>query len=361
MIGEASKHPTMVAEMVAASQTMRRGDRDALRAKTERFKGEIAAVEKKLGNCAEAVAKGGADALSEALVRRAAELRDERQRLLFNQERARQELALCNATVLEEKRIRENLGKLGQAIPQLPPQEQKALIRLFVDRVEIRRHGIKPPKTTVGAAAGQSEQHVMEVRIKLHLPELVHGMQERGSAREGSSVSIRGLSLDGRIDFSHAQRGEISIIAPFQRTVRLDARVRTVPVPKPMPAIVHPIVRARQWQRLLDDKVVAHRFALASREGCTPGAVTKIMKLLKLTPEIQDHLATLKDRQDVWHFSIKRMGEISALPPELQRRAYAQIWKNYEARKQALPGASNQVTLPVKPSIRPSHSRGMSA
>ena len=102
----------------------------------------------------------------------------------------------------------------------------------------------------------------MELRIRLHLPELIQGMQERvAGARAEPRVAARGLSLDGTVDFSDAQRGEVVIVSPFRRAIRLDSRVRTVPPPKPN--IVHPIIRAKEWQRMLDEKEVPHRFALA--------------------------------------------------------------------------------------------------
>ena len=88
---------------------------------------------------------------------------------------------------------------------------------------------------------------MMEINIKLHLAELVRGMEERSAAlAEAASarraISIRGLNLGGRVDFLNAPRGEITIVAPVRQTLRLEGRVRTVPVPKP--DIDHPIVRA---------------------------------------------------------------------------------------------------------------------
>lgn len=309
LIAEASKHPTVVAEMVQTSRNMRRGDRDSLRAEVERTKHELATLDKQLTNCADAVAKGGVEALGEVLVRRATELRVERQRLLVVQERKRQELAACDAIILEERRITENLEKLGQALPNLPPPDRKELVRLFIERVEVRRlvPNARRKASDNAATEPEPEARVMELRIKLHLPDLVRGMQERAAnARAEPRVAVRALSLEGKVDFTNAQRGEVVIVAPFHQSFRLEARVRTVPPPKPK--IVHPIVRALNWQRMLDEKEVPHRFALAKQVGCTPGTVTKMLKMIKLLPEIQDYLASLKTRNEVWHFSAKRMG-----------------------------------------------------
>ncbi len=293
LVGEASKHPTLISEMVETSRKMRVGDREALRGDVARIKESLALVDKKLGNCAEAVANDGADALRDALIRRAAELRDERQRLLVEQERARQALVASDATALEEKRIRENLDRLGQVLPNLPPAEQKELIRLLVERVEVRGTAPSARRKTPGESVIpiDAATRVMEINIKLHLAELVRGMEERAAAQTKSipnhyAVSIRGLNLGAQVDFTNAQRGEITIVAPVRQTLRLEARVRTVPQPKPRKVIEHAVVRAQKWQAMIETGVVPHRFALAKHVGCTPGAVTKILKMIRLVPEI---------------------------------------------------------------------------
>jgi hypothetical protein len=199
LIGEASKHPTLIGEMVEVSRRTRVGDRDALRREVDRIKESLTVVDKKLRNCAEAVANDGADALREALIRRAADLRDERQRLLVEQERARQALVASEAGALEERRIRDNLERLGQVLPNLPPEERKELIRLFVERVDVR--GAKPntrrKPQEEPAIASATAARVMEINIKLHLAELVRGMEERAAAQSESAANRRAISIRG--------------------------------------------------------------------------------------------------------------------------------------------------------------------
>jgi DNA invertase Pin-like site-specific DNA recombinase len=346
LIGEASKHPTVVAEMVQTSRTMRRGDRDSLRAEVDRTKHELATVDKQLTNCADAVAKGGADALGEVLVRRATELRAERQRLLVVQERKRQELAACDAIILEERRITENLEKLGQALPNLPPQERKELVRLFIERVEVRRLMPNARRKTSddAATAPEPEARVMELRIKLHLPELVRGMQERvASARAEPRVAVRALSLVGKVDFTNAQRGEVAIMAPFRQSFRLEARLRTVPAPTPK--VEHAVVRAQRWQQLLKNGELPNRTALAKWAGLTPGAVTRILKLIELAPDIQAYLASLRTANAVWHFGIKPVGKLADWSFEKQRFLFAKMRDSYDARTQRLDVNSKSVAI----------------
>jgi len=331
LLGEASKHPALIKEMVEVSRLSRRRDADVVRAELEKQKSSIADLDKQLANCASAVAKGGVDVLGEALVRRATELREQRRRLLVDQERARQELIAADAMVLEEQKIQKNLQRFGKVLPKLPPGEQKELIRLFINRIDVQRvfETVKRKKEVV-----PSVERLMEIRVKLHSSELAQGMEERSAERaavtQRLSHNIDGLRLDARVDFTNAMRGEVVIVAPFQQTVRLDQRVRSVPAaPKP---IEHPIVRAQRWQGLLASGAVATRMAIAKREKLTPGAVTYIMRLLDLAPEIQSYLASLKTAGAVWHFGYKPMGAIASLSFEEQRVNFAKMVAQYSAK-----------------------------
>ena len=329
LVGEAGKHPTVVAEMVDVSRRMRGGDRDALRAELSENQKAVAGVDKHLGNCVDVIARGGADALGDALVARAAHLKTERQRLLLEQERIRQSLAASEATVLDERRITENLDRLGELLPSLSPDERKELMRLFVERVDVRR--LQPRRSsTTQDGADQPSERLMEIRIKLHLAELVRGLEARaGVNRPAVNLRLRGLNLDAKVDFTNAQRGEITILAPFQRTMRLDTRVRTVR--SAQPKVAHPILQAQAWQKLLQSGEVPSRVALAKRARLTPGAITLIMRLVELAPDIQAYLASLTSPNAVWHFGYKPVGQLAHLPFEEQRTAFAKMRADYEA------------------------------
>ena len=357
LLGEASKHPVVIKEMVETSRKMRRGDRESLRTELETNKGALATVDRQLNNCVDAVAQGGTDALGDALVKRATELRNERRRLLLQQERIRQALAASDATALEERRISENLERMGELLPKLSPAERKELIRLFVERVDVRRlvpSGRRKASESVEQSLSPTAR-LMEVRIKLHLPELVRGMEARaGITGSNQNIRLRGLSLDGRVDFSNAQRGEVAIIAPFQRTVRLDKRMRTVRTAKPK--VEHPVLRAQKWQQMLQSGEVGTRMALAKRVRLTPSAITRIMKLIELAPDIQAYLASLTTANAVWHFGYKPIGKLAELPFNQQRAAFAKLRAEYEQQQQTNRARQNIVALTAstKPSGGPS-------
>lgn len=338
LLGEASKHPALIKEMVEISRLSRRRDAEVLRAELEKQKSSIADIDKQLANCASAVAKGGVDVLGEALVRRATELREQRRRLLVDQERARQELIAADAMVLEEQKIQKNLQRFGEVLSKLPTAEQKELVRLFVERIDVRRViGTSKRKNEIVSPA----ERLMEIRVKLHSAELAHGMEmrsdERAATAKHQSHNIGALRLEARVDFSNAMRGEVVIVAPFQHTVRLDHRVRAPRAAKP--EVEHPIVRAQKWQRLLDSGAVPNRLALAKRVGVDPAMVTRILRLVDLVPAIQDYLTKVGTASGAWYFSVPALGEIARMTPSRQIRAFEELVDRYCSRIQKiLPG-----------------------
>lgn len=333
VLGEAARHPAIIKEIVEVSRSTHRRDVEDVRIELTQKKQSLATVEKQLGNCADAIAKGGVDVLGDAILRRATDLREKRRRLLVEQERLRQELATADTMVLEEKRVRRNLERFDHLLATLSPTEQKELVRSFVERIDVQRipdHQRRRLASTVDNGVGN---RLMKIRIKLHDAELAEGVGNGASV--GSSPRptphIRGLSFDAVVDFTHANRGEITLITPFRQTVRLEERVRKVPAAQP--TIEHPILKAQRWHRLLESGAISTRVSLAKREGLTPGAITRIMQLLDLAPEIQQCLAKLKDTGAIWHFGYRPMGDLARLPFEQQRVQFAAMVAEFESRR----------------------------
>jgi len=334
LLGEVSKHPALIKEIVDVSRTTQRKDSALLRAELEKRKQDIAALDKQLNNCADAIAKGGVDVLGEALVRRATELREQRRRLMVEQEKLRQELAASDALVMEEQRIRRSLERFSELLPKLPPAEQKELVRLFIERIDVGR-AVDPPRKRSSTPV-EANDRLMEIRIKLHDTELAEGAMPRAtqSSAPAPTPHLRGLGLDARVDFKNANKGEITLVAPLRQTVRLNDRVRIPRAEKP--EVEHPIVRARKWQRMLDNGTVANRLALATRVGVDPAMVTRILRLLDLTPSILDYLAKIGTASGAWYFNIRTLGRLATMPPETQCREFAAIVNRYCVRMQRI-------------------------
>jgi hypothetical protein len=337
VLGEAAKHPAIIKEIVEVSRSTQRRDVEELRAELAKKKQSVATVEKQLGNCADAIAKGGVDVLGDALVRRATDLREERRRILVEQERLRQELAASDAMVMEEKRVRQNLERFSELLPNLTPAEQKELVSLFIERVDVRRVTQPVRKRSVPASSIEDGDRIMELRLKLRDADLAEGLKERLLFRSGAPTStphLRGLGLEARVDFKNASKGEVTLITPFRQTVRLSERVRMPRVEKPERE--HPIVRARKWKRMLDGGTVANRLELATRAGVDPAMVTRILRLLDLAPPIQDYLARIGTASGAWYFNIRTLGRLASMPVQAQLQEFALIVNRYCTRMQRI-------------------------
>lgn len=351
-LGQVSRHPVVVAGVLEATRTRSKGDRHMIRSELAKIDEKLSEVGKELSNCVDAVAKGGLEVLGETLKDRVKSLRDQQHGIMVERERRRQELVASENTLMDEQRIRNSLERLGTLLPSLALSEQKELVRLFVQRVEVDEVADK----RIGHSAGAAGTRVLAVRIKLHLPALVQGVEARESIATRlaklTPVAARGAIFETRVDFSRAMHGEITIVAPFSHSVAWSLRSRgpsprsateTAPAPK------HPVVRAQEWRRLLETGEVSTRMALAEKIGMTPGGVTRIMKLVEVLPEIQAFLAALKTREEQRHFAVKKIAALAGLPAEKQRAGLERLRRSLPApiiAREANPNGRGNVTEP---------------
>lgn len=325
---EVSKHPDVAKAAIQHLETLKTKERPALVAELVGIQAKLDAVAKKFKNCIRAVESGGTDVLGEGLRERAAELRSEKDRLLVEREQKRQQVEACDATQLTEKRILDALNRIGEILPMMDAEARREFVQLFVDRVDVRKRLQRPR-----SGENLEPSRMMEVNIRLHVPRLVEVMDEKAiseSRVQRAAVTARGVALESKVDFTHAHRGEVTIIAPFNNVVRFGSVAR--PAPKLVPAPtqqLHAIHRARKWQRMLDSGTIPSRVALAAREGVTPAAVTRILKLNEVLPEIRDYLLSLKAAKPGLHFPLKRVGQLAGLSPEKQRAAFVKMQQKF--------------------------------
>lgn len=337
-LAQVSKHPEIVAGVLEATRGRIKVDRHSLRAELADVDGRLGKVNGELARCVDAVAKGEAGALGPELLQRAETLRGEKDHLTVERERKRQELVACETAVVNEGRVQQSLDRLNSILPQLSVDERIELVRLFVDRVEVR----EPSRTRFGASLDEGARRVLALRLKLHLPRLVEGMERHAGEMPAKGlrppVVMRGVNFEAKVDFTNAPHGEVVLLAPFQYSLRVSARPARAKA-KQEPESCHPVVRAQFWNRLLASGQVANRVALAKRFNVTPGAVTRILKLIELLPEIQNFLAALKPKEALRHFGMKRMGTLAELTPAEQRAGFEKIRRAFaQTTPELVPG-----------------------
>jgi uncharacterized membrane-anchored protein YjiN (DUF445 family) len=96
--------------------------------------------------------------------------------------------------------------------------------------------------------------------------------------------------------------------------------------------MLHPIHRARAWQRRLETERGLNRLKLAADEGLSPGSVTHHMKLLQLAEAIQAKLLNLTNAEEVRRYGLNRMKALAELPHDEQLRRFATIEGSDPAR-----------------------------
>jgi len=121
-----------------------------------------------------------------------------------------------------------------------------------------------------------------------------------------------------------------TILAPFHEEVVLPAS--ETPGPNPEEKLLHPLERAREWQRLLSRNPRLTQAMLARKAGVTAATITYHLRLLDLAPEIQEFLTGLKSQKSLRRFSLRRMKALATLDHAAQRKAFAAMQGTVSSR-----------------------------
>jgi hypothetical protein len=106
------------------------------------------------------------------------------------------------------------------------------------------------------------------------------------------------IALGPKGAFENGNVGRLTRRVPADRVVCAVPPRRGKPQPprEPRtPRVVELLRKALEWQALLASGEVLNQAAIARREGITRARVTQVMGLLRLAPEIQQHILSLPD------------------------------------------------------------------
>jgi len=104
------------------------------------------------------------------------------------------------------------------------------------------------------------------------------------------------IALGPKGAFENGNIGTLTRRVPADRVVHaVPSRVLNRKPPKAprTPRVVKLLRKAIEWQALLESGDAANQAAIARQEGITRARVTQVMGLLRLTPEIQQHVLSL--------------------------------------------------------------------
>jgi hypothetical protein len=322
-LGECCQHPDVLDATSISSRERRQTERAPLRAQLSEIEDKLATIADQLRNCAKALVRGQTTALDEVLREQADMLHEEKQRLIVEREQVRIELAACEEGDINTGRVSQALKKFSDLLPTLSQEEQRDLVTLFLERVELRPASDNVAKAAVGT-------RLLELRLKLRVERLVEGMAEQilieeRTARASAVPAIRPLVLNLKVALapSSGTSRPVTLLAPFHCELGVTRR-GAAPKPEPAP-MLHPIHRARAWQRRLEKDRSLNRLKLAAEEGLSPGSITHHMKLLQLADDIQGKLLDLTKAEDVRRYGLNRMKALADLSLDEQRQQFAAI------------------------------------
>jgi hypothetical protein len=119
-------------------------------------------------------------------------------------------------------------------------------------------------------------------------------------------------------------------VAPDQTVNALSAKARNRKPPKApqTPKVVELLRTAQEWRRQIDAGDVTNQAEIARREGITRARVTQVMSLLRLAPEIQEHILSLPEMRRRPAITERALRPIVNLEvPDKQRSAFSNLKK----------------------------------
>jgi hypothetical protein len=176
------------------------------------------------------------------------------------------------------------------------------------------------------------------------LPKCASIRRRRGPTRTEVWFRIRHVAVDGGNSASDAtycdqtvevtlgpkgafKTGDLGVLTRRVAANRIvsalpEPRSRPKPPRKPRtPGVVELLKMAIEWQRQLEAGEAKTQAVIARREGITRARVTQIMALLKLAPEIQEHILAMPDSVGRPAISERALRPIAALENSTHQRA----------------------------------------
>jgi hypothetical protein len=301
----------------------------------------LAETNKRIRNCVEAIAAGGKK-IAEELVEEVAALKDRKQGSVVRRERLAQELSACEGEILDEARVCQSVERFGQILQGLSPDEQKTLVGLFVDRIDVF-----PAKDSAGVSHAVGVRW-LELRFKLNVPRLVEGMAGGVVTDDhGTPQMARGLVLSAQVALGQQGRSNQAIVlSPFRcGDEELLPQPAAVPPGQSAAFVQHPLLRALDWKKKLTQNPKLSLRGLAKREGEVAPSLVRHFKLLRLAPEIRSYLTGLRDPKAVFFFSLRRLMPLAKLTEKEQLRLFDEWRQEFESRPKSI--APTVATVPL--------------
>lgn len=313
-LGATARHPEIVRRAVAITRARTKNDQATVRQQAAGFESSLREVNRKLANCVDSLAAGGAECLGDELRERVAALKDQKHSLLVQQEQASQQLRSFEQGEFDAGRVVRALTHFEDLLPKLQPQEQRDLVWLCLERIELRAD-----QNNEASVEGRP----LELRLKLHAARLVEGMEERvvveQARRTNQPLAKPVVVFETALSLSSAR---VTIHAPFRAEI---GALRPKSAAKKPIIAPHPLRLATMWaKKLAADTTLSHA-ALARRLRISEPTICRHLQLLRLAAEIRGQWLGLTEVSALRRCSLNKMVSIARLEPEAQRREWLKL------------------------------------
>ena len=314
LLGQMARHPKMVESVLNFKKTNAGEIQKELEPRIRKLDRDIEKSTTSLNNLLEALAESGVSALRAEIWSKFEDLKGRKERALVERTRLKQELDALKHDALAPAQVCASLEKFEKLWPDFTQEEKREFVSLIVSRVAVHSAEGKTDD-------GRKNARLVELKVKLHLPELLGGGVDAESAARRLGGRRPSFTLNATVQLA-AGTGDTVILSPFHHRVTQPRKKKRI---TDKPGAEHPFERAVRWSALLEKDGGCSARDLARREKTSEATVSMTLALMRLTPAIRQTMHLLVATGRAYHFGLRVLALIAAMSPQKQGAAFAAL------------------------------------
>jgi site-specific DNA recombinase len=148
-IGELGRHPEIIQATVKASNEAKKKSIRPLRSQLAVLEKRYRELSEAVNNCVEAAKRKGARNITDDFMAEAERLAEEKHTVELEREKLRIEIDYREKVVADERAIADALLRFEKVVDNLPPEEQKELLRLIIREIAVKHFDPEKDKAPV--------------------------------------------------------------------------------------------------------------------------------------------------------------------------------------------------------------------
>ena len=323
LLGQMARHPTLIGTVLDFGKANAGGAQKELELRIRKLDREIEKSTASLGNIVNALAEHGVSSLREEIRAKFEELKRRKEQALVERTRARQDLEALTHDALAPAQICASLEKFEKLWPHFAQEEKREFVSLMVARVEV--HSAK------GKTEGRENGRLVELRVKLHLPELLGGGADAESTARRLGGRRPSITINATVALAGGT-GDTVILAPFHHRVTAP-KTSQKRVTRQVHKDLHPIHRAIALAKKFEDGARRPLSVVAKEEGISAASICQLLKLTRLSEHVKTRLLALCGKSQTWKCGIRKLLPIVELKPQQQMQALEKLLTATKSKK----------------------------